>query len=387
MKNLLKIVAILVTIPIVSFAQQASKKQFLDSTLLKKMTLDFSIPDMPAFKALGTNPSNILRPTDLKDFAAMIEPFYSNGNVTIPKSFAVEVAPWKIVSKKWQLNDYYNSHLKKALYNSSFSVGTNRVNDKGTASKLSIGFRTSILSKKDDWVNFAVDSISNDLINIENEVVNELEKDSTWLKKNGFSFPLDRRILAIDSKKQVEYAEEKDKRLAGKVKKVINDEIYSDFQRERENGWATQRFDFAMSWVGKSPDSLVKNAAFSSFHLWGTYAMKLGKKHRSQLLLGGTATLNRTENPRNESNILKDNIFTGNIRLYNGSPTLRGFVECQYKYETNKKNKIGLINLGAELSIQQRFWISISGGFENLFGKNPVSQFVSSIDLRYGLIN
>ncbi len=36
--------------------------------------LDFSGPDMPAFKALGTNSSKFLKSTDLKNITAMIAP-------------------------------------------------------------------------------------------------------------------------------------------------------------------------------------------------------------------------------------------------------------------------------------------------------------------------
>ena len=37
-----------------------------DSTLTEKYLLDFVVPDIPAFKALGTDPINILRPADPK---------------------------------------------------------------------------------------------------------------------------------------------------------------------------------------------------------------------------------------------------------------------------------------------------------------------------------
>src|SRR5687768_13560581 len=88
---------------IVSFALSTGVAQKPDSTFTERYLLDFVIPDMPAFKALGTDPSDILRPADAKKFAVAISPFYSNGKGVIPKNFAVEFSPWKLASTKWTL--------------------------------------------------------------------------------------------------------------------------------------------------------------------------------------------------------------------------------------------------------------------------------------------
>lgn len=353
----------------------------------KKFTLDFSVPDMPAFKALGTDPSKLLRPTDIKDVAAMIEPFYSGGKAVIPKAFALEVAPWRIASKKWKLYDYQNKYYKRVLYNTSFSFGTNHADDEGTASKLGLGLRTSFVSKKDDWITSEVldDIVNKNFKSIDSSVNAKMEK---WLIEKNIS----RIVIATDSTKRREYQAEKDRLLKEEFDnvKLGIEKKYERFVKSRENSWVSQRFDFALSWVGQSPDSLIKNASFSSFHVWATYATKLeklDKSGKSQLLVGSSMRFNRTDNPTNDDKIINDNVFTGNVRFYRGTPSFRGFLEYQYKYEQKKANKIGLINLGAELSIQKKFWVSLSGGIENLYGKDPFSQFVSSIDLRYGFSN
>lgn len=128
---------------------QAAAQVQPDSTLMEKYLLDFVVPDMPAFKALGTDPSNLLRPSDVKKFAAMLTPFYSNNMGVIPKNFAAEFAPWKIASRNWTLNDYATSNIKRFLYRSSFSLGTINDTTKFPA-KLAIGYRVSFLSKRAD---------------------------------------------------------------------------------------------------------------------------------------------------------------------------------------------------------------------------------------------
>lgn len=128
---------------------QAAGQVQPDSTLMEKYLLDFVVPDMPAFKALGSDPSNLLRPSDIKKFAAMLTPFYSNNTGVIPKNFAAEFAPWKMAPNKWTLQEYTNSAYKRFLYRSSFSLGTINDTTKFPA-KLAIGYRVSFLSKRAD---------------------------------------------------------------------------------------------------------------------------------------------------------------------------------------------------------------------------------------------
>jgi hypothetical protein len=128
-------------------AQQV--KDNAHDTLENRYVLNFMTPDMPAFKSLGIETSDMLRPSDIREFALMMNPFYSNGKVGIPKNFALEFAPWKIASQHWTLHQYHEDKGKRWLYHSSFSLGA--ISDSTEyASKLSIGYRVSILSKKAD---------------------------------------------------------------------------------------------------------------------------------------------------------------------------------------------------------------------------------------------
>lgn len=122
--------------------------QTADTMLTDKFLLNFAVPDMPAAKALGTDASGLLRPSDVQKFAASFQPFYSGGQGVIPKNFALEFAPWKQASRKWTLSDY-NHGIKSLLYNSAFSIATVR-DTSSYASKLSIGYHLTIGSKNSD---------------------------------------------------------------------------------------------------------------------------------------------------------------------------------------------------------------------------------------------
>ena len=59
------------------------------TAVLEKVKLDFSVPDVPAFKALGVDPSNILRPSAAKDVALVFNNFSNKQFSTVPKDVAV----------------------------------------------------------------------------------------------------------------------------------------------------------------------------------------------------------------------------------------------------------------------------------------------------------
>ena len=67
---------------------QYAKAQVVDDSLLSTARLNIAVPEIPAFKALGIDPSNILRPSDIKSIALMISDFNSGGSFIIPKSFS-----------------------------------------------------------------------------------------------------------------------------------------------------------------------------------------------------------------------------------------------------------------------------------------------------------
>src|ERR1700748_2857962 len=77
-----------------------------DSDVLQTMKLGFAVPDIPAFKALGLDPSNILRPSEVKDFALALGSFRNKGNFVVPKNLAAEVAPALLIKPWYTLADY-----------------------------------------------------------------------------------------------------------------------------------------------------------------------------------------------------------------------------------------------------------------------------------------
>ena len=333
------------------------------------LLLDFSVPDMPAFKALGSDPSNILRPSDIKKFGIMMSAFRSEGSTVIPKSFSLEVAPWKLLKGDWTIDKYRAKSINRVLYNSSFSLGTVGGGEDNIARNVSIGFRTSLISKKADILRSPViDKIYNAQRGVLNER-NKVKEQWTIDKQYDPALLTDEQEAEFDEF-WIEYAE------ASNI--YTNTEAYvSAFNADNWNG---SRLDLAVAWVGASPDSLIKNVHAENFLIWATAAIKPGKNNdHGQFLVGVNFQRPRTLPSETKAN----SIFTGNLRYYEGNKNFRGFLEFQYSSERQTKIQKGLLNLGAELRVRGEFWVVFSAGVDDIFQEEAGSAFVSSVDIRY----
>jgi hypothetical protein len=335
--------------------------------------LDFSVPDMPAFKALGSDPSEILRPSDLKKFGVMMQAFRSEGSTIIPRSFSLEVAPWKLMKGDWTIDEYQDKGIKRILYNSSLSLGTINSDENKVARRVSIGLRTTFMGKNSDILRSSfIDKIYANQADVLKARIMEKER---WFSDKGYD------IAAATDQQNSDF-----------------DKYWEDYSRENgiftntkalvesfnDDHWNDTRFDIAIAWVGASPDSLVKNLNANNFLVWATAAIKPGKNNdHGQLLIGINYQRPRTGVGETEPNTK----FTGNLRYYEGTQNFRGFLEFQYKVEKQMEIETGLLNLGAELRVKQDFWLVFSAGVDDVFKEGAESDFVSSIDIRYSFNN
>ncbi|GAB4029730.1 hypothetical protein GCM10028774_02330 [Spirosoma jeollabukense] len=372
---------------------------------------------MPAFKALGTDPSNLLRPSDIKKFAAMLTPFYSNRTGVIPKNFALEFAPWKLASKNWKLNDYNTQIVKRFLYRSSFSFGTINDTTKYPA-KLSVGYRVSFLSKRADIYRAAeirnlfvntpatmvafVNLTNHWVLNVVKPTPSIADRPSYYQKHRGefndFLSTLDQRLKSTpDPVLQGLYdalintckglpggTTFTDKELKNFIQ-VLAERADDFIEKYKKNNWNASRLDIALALAAQSPDTLISNAQFSLFSVWATWALRIHKG--GQLLIGGNFTLPRTDNISSEpaSKQARNVSYNANIRYYLGTQDVRGFIETQYKYKNfTVANESLLFNLGAEFRLGSMFWVVASAGIDNYLNEpKPLNKFVSSLDLRY----
>lgn len=384
-----------------------------EDTLEKRFLLNFVIPDMPAYKSLGIEKSDLLRPSDVKEFALMLSPFYNNGKASIPKNFGLEFSPWKMASRKWTLKDYNDKAGKRLLYNSSFSIAAANDSTK-YSSKISLGYRVAILSDKADIIRIAYSKSSDFSQKADDARTLKSHLEIYWVTKfvNPSPNAVDRPTY-IDSHQDEFYKwlasiNTKDKTMDDLLKTYVyearrifgDDFIFEDFktmkfdQIERKllnklileyktKNWNAPRADLAIAFVAESKDSLFTNTRFSSFNIWATGALKVGK--RGQWLIGGNLKIPNSNIDSVQTSPLN---FTLGSRLLIGNSNFRFFGEAQWKkINYGEIQSSILLNIGAELRISDKFWVVASSGIDNLKNKEKdkwFNQLVANIDLRYG---
>ncbi|PIB35251.1 hypothetical protein BFP72_07500 [Reichenbachiella sp. 5M10] len=386
MKHHLITLILLVTMTSLLHAQDVSNSwgnYDVDSLLL-----DFAVPDLPAFKALGTDPSNLMRPSDVQKFALAFDPFVDGSEAVIPANFAVDFAPWKLLSKDWTVSEYRQDPFKRLAYNSSFSVGSARDNDTGFT-QVALGYRVKIAGKNADLLNSDYLDMIYDQQRLENDL--QVFAFDEWNAWKGVS---PRNITEDQQKQRAAYFKENlllfaflQKKSAALKTYLEDDTLQKEFEKFKtyshtttqglivafnQNAWNATRTDLAFAVVGESIDSLAQNIQYGGIQLWLTQSLPVGKS--GQLLLGGNLQMHQETDP----------IVSLNSRLYFGNDTFRVYGEYQYQSsDVITEQATGLLNLGTEFKLLKDFWVQFYAGIEDVYGEDDSSKFKSSLSLKY----
>lgn len=337
--------------------------------------LNFAVPDLPAFKALGTEPSNILRPSTPESFSLIVSQFYNGDNISMPANFAAEIAPWILAkSNKITLADYHEHDI---LYSTRVSLGTSR--DSLNRYNFAVGLRFSIIDKGDlkndeDFLKLLFDKLANHL-----DKKNELR----------LQYMIDNQLTPETYEANKEYYEQEiEKMMPGN----IDDEIDTMKKAYKEVYWNREKLDIAVATVGYSTDSVGSNIGFKSFDGWISYALPIFKmrgeydgfatnpqKYAGQLLLGGN--IKAYEHRFDQKTYF--NAFL-NTRMYIGTNRIKGFTELQYSYLQFEESNHLLMTLGGEINPVDGVWLEFYAGMERNTDSN-LNTSVAKFNLRFSI--
>jgi len=358
-----------------SFSQQAVQDTSVaEGAPLGEYRVNFAIPNSPAFNILNVYPSNILRPSNTKEISVIASGFRNSGNLIIPNSFALEIAPWLLLSSRKSLSDYQKSAWKRLLYNTSVSIASQR-NDleaaSTTASDLAAGLRVSIAGKGGD-IKKETEFLAQYVFAPKEKLM--AKRDSllkVFIKEKNINKPFEDSDTVI--KKEFEQFLKEKYYQANEDK--VNADIRQAIGRYKIENWNHSSTDIAIAWRGFSEDSLLENTKSHNVYLWFTQAIRLQKW--GQLLIGLNYQLQSLQSDTSFSNIIIP------ARLYAGTNRIKGFLELQYEYDGNLEESAYLANFGSELNILDGLWAVINAGAEKK-GNRPV-QFVSNFSIRFTL--
>ncbi|MBL7889279.1 MAG: hypothetical protein JNL24_06980 [Bacteroidia bacterium] len=206
-----------------TFAQKENEVDFTNLTS----------PSIPAFTILGVQPSEISRPKTLDALeTSLYSNFSKDGNITLPKNYALEFTPYWIKPKrKLTFTEYINPTPGQSMaQNSAFSLASYEQKSYADTTKnnvrMGIGYRTVIdwskFNEDDNYVKariklykglFSISQISAVLLELENA------DNIDTMSANSFINQFNKRITEI--KTEGTEAEQKD--LESMVKVIVTD--------------------------------------------------------------------------------------------------------------------------------------------------------------------
>lgn len=313
--------------------------------------VDFALPDAPAFTLLDENPSDILRPSSVKEFALALSSFIdtATGGLDIPQAFAVEFSPGLLIGgNDLSLSDYRKNPW---LYRLRLSAGTRRLNGSAAPSEIAIGIRTSFIDESDlrtdDVLLSKVTAISNQILQVASASIGRPPTDGSGADVITFDQLTPQGQAQVDS-----------------LNTALQNAIDAA-QNAAAEQWNGRALDLAVGALFSSPDSLTKGLRTSEVAAWLTWAEGFGSW--GQLLLGGKAGMTRggavpdsLQDTTAESSM--DFAATVSGRFYIGVNAYKAFVETQFA--TTEATNTLLINGGGEALLRSGIWVSFGGGVQ-----------------------
>lgn len=354
----------------------------LDSLLNSEMRINMAIPSNPAYQIIGSEPSNLLRVSNPKEFSVAVSNFFSDGFVIVPQNIGVEFSPVMILENGGLISD---TNKVKCLKPLRLSLGTaaatsDTLGGNGTFEDIGIGLRYTYTKPGSSFQGY-----KNKLRNALQPLTNDYESRVDSLRKVyysnlGVNISQLMATLTADSLQQFFAA-----------RNLWTDSIYNTLpskvsaggfdatvasvkQKFKREAWNDFQVDLAAAIELRSPDTIARLSVDSfmvadsvtrlqKFGVWGTVSFPLLGVNWLQGVTGTNYSLAR-------QTVQEDFkwIFTANARLYIGSNRLKAFLEGQYQDNQMTGISSYLWTLGAELNVTDGIWMNFYAGLNQDIG-------------------
>lgn len=319
--------------------------------LAYKHCMNYSVPDAPAFKLLGTDPSDILRPASVRDLAIGLSDFLGSDNsIVLPQSFAVEFSPGLLIGGKTLTLDGYRKH--PALYRTRLSIATTRPRKAAAATRVAFGVRVTQIDESDLRTSTEYVDSATALAERVNDLIRKSLGRPDDSDESGVIEPLP------DVKLQIEDMEQTFK------------------ERWTDKKWNARILEWAIAVRANSPDSLGRELEIDNISLWSTSGHGFGTW--GQLLLALNATYEKDSLDGEHRSAL-----SLSSRFYIGQNRYKVFIETQGSVKEDRKAN-WLIYGGGEVRLSGDIWADFSAGTEYARGTKK-ARLVTDFSLKYGL--
>ncbi len=314
---------------------------------LEKARADLAVPDAPAFKILEADPSNIMRPGNLREVGFAVSNFLLSKG-TLPQAYAMELSPGLLLSdvslSKYQKNPFW--------YRFRLSVATTSGQNGGT--DLAVGLRFTFVDETD----LRTDTVLQRTILNAARALNDIEVNA--LKRLPADYPfLSDSLRAVADKDYDDFKATQQALVAGYDAAIVRSR-----DEAKKKAWNKSIVELGLAIVGSSKDSLAKNLLASRLGLWATGGFALFGAH-DQTLIGMKASLGR-----DAAGALKQAEGSVALRSYYGENTGKGFLEADW---TLKKAEAPayLVSAGGELDLANGIWVEATLGLVKRGAEDP----------------
>lgn len=305
---------------------------------MAKARADMAVPDAPAFKILEVEPSNIMRPSNLREVGLSLSNFLLGGGV-LPKAFAAELSPGLLLGNV-TLDRYQKSPF---WYRMRISAGT-KTSSNG-ATDLAIGLRFTFQDESD----LRSDQIIQGVILNAARAINDIETEDQKQLPADYYFPSD-SSNAKSEKSASAFKASRQSQISGYEAAIVRAR-----DKAKKESWNKPIFEAGLAAVGSSKDSLAKNLLASRYGVWLTRGFSLFGQN-DQTLLGFKGLLGR-----NSKGELTQGEGSFAFRSYYGENSEKGFVEADWTFNSEMSPSFSF-RIGGEIDIANGFWVDASFG-------------------------
>jgi hypothetical protein len=286
---------------------------------------DFAVPDAPAFKLLDVDPTIIVRPTSVKELTGIISDFAGSGStLTIPRAFALEIAPALLIAGKSLTIKKYNEN--PALYRIRFSAATRRPAEGTSPTEIALGLRVTLLDEADLRTNYTYMKSATAIAEQVNRVYEQARE------RVGPRQPLQLSSEETDS--------------IGRLQAPLR-ELWENTK------WNARVLELSAGFRAATPDPGGRNLRSNEFGGWGTFGTGFGSW--GQLLIGVNAFAAR-------DSVTADFSATAGTgaRFYAGTNQYKFFAELGGEWKVGDDE--WLLSGGGEAELIHGGWVSFSAG-------------------------
>jgi hypothetical protein len=293
---------------------------------------------------------------------SLADPFLAS---KIPSALALEFSPYLMIGgSSLSLKSYQESALKRILYHTRVSLGTQR---SGDTTFVAVGLRFTLLDESDL-------RLDNDYIS-KVFSLNDRALDITSRIRDHFRGPAPVYVaLPKNQRDSIDRLVGDSIAVEAAATQMLDSSIAAERETAKLRNWNKPIVEVGLAFAGASSDSMhLSGIVGTKAALWLVGAG--GIDDWGQWVIGLNATLYRKDSGK----------FSGvdgslSSRLYAGENAYKGFI--QFESQIADGDLQNLMQLGGELRLYGIIWADFSAGVQKTGSNKPT--FTSNFNLRFG---